>query len=439
MPSKYYAVIGNRDYIKYQGEKRPYWEFLDEQPDGYLSSIVYARKDCPQSPMIWDCGAWSYKDKLAPTFGKYLLTPGYALFEQYAKLARPGDMVIAPDHMLIDGVDLDHRREINRTYARDFILLCHKMPYIPMAAAHGMDLNERVESTKYLAGLGYNHIAIGGVAARAAQKTHVVEMITEIRKSAPNIWLHVLGLSSPPYAKVWNQIGINSYDGSSHFKQAFTGGAFFTIENGKLKKHCAARPDEEITAPKCTCTACSKLMEESIDTREYGSNENNMGRAAHNQNMLMKAQKIAINGTIVLVSCVGEKLQETSKAKDLYRSDWFIKARKYAEQNGDNWAILSAKHGLINPESEVNPYEQTLNTMPSGEREKWAIRVEKDIRDTVALGSRLVILAGTKYREKLIGRLHGYHVEIPMVGLGIGQQLAWLKAQTEKPEQMTLC
>jgi len=437
--AKYYGVIGNRDHIKYHGEKRPYWEFLDEQPDGFLSSIVYARKDCPNLPMIWDCGAWSYKDSLAPKFGKYLLTPGYALYEQYMKLARPGDIIISPDHMLIDGVDLDNRREINRTYARDFILLCEGKPYKPMAVAHGMDLDERIATTKYLAGLGYGYLGVGGVAARAAQKKHVVEMISEIRKAVPGVWLHVLGLSSPLYAKAWNEIGIGSYDGSSHFKQAFTAGAFYMIVDGKLKKWQAARPGEDITAPECSCSACKMLRDDGIDTRQYGSNEHNMGRAAHNQNMLMKAQKIAINGTVVLVACVGEKRKYSTAAADLYQSDWFIKARKYAEQNGDSWAILSALHGLVAPEQILAPYEKTLNAMPAIERNVWAKRVAEEIRRTIKAGSRLVFLAGEKYRNPLTSYLKEYHIEIPMENMGIGQQLAWLKERTKKQEQMALC
>jgi len=59
---RYFGVIGNRDYIKIKCKKRPYWEFLDEQPDGWLSSLTYRRNDIPNDrPLIMDCGAWSYK------------------------------------------------------------------------------------------------------------------------------------------------------------------------------------------------------------------------------------------------------------------------------------------------------------------------------------------------------------------------------------------
>ena len=74
------------------------------------------------------------------------------------------------------------------------------------------------------------------------------------------------------------------------------------VEDGKLVKYQAARTDrvtreltEDITAPECYCKACFKLRYQGIDTRAYGSNENNMGRAAHNMNKLMEAQKCELS------------------------------------------------------------------------------------------------------------------------------------------------
>lgn len=289
MKSQYFGVIGNRDYIKLYGERRPFWEFLDVQPDGWLSSIVYKRKDVPQGrPMIWDCGAWSYRDKEVPDY-----TPAQCV-EMYQECAPPGSMVIAPDHMLIPGVDCDARRKINLANARKFIAICPKS-LKPMATVHGETIEERIKAAVVLRDMGYRYVALGGLAAQASRKKMAVQIVRDIRKAVPKVHLHVLGLSSPEYARQWNQIGVQSFDGSSHFKQAFTGGAFYTCEGAKLAKHQAARPgnveDLGIVAPKCHCRACAMLRKVGVDTRSFGSNEHNMGRAAHNMNMLMLAQQ----------------------------------------------------------------------------------------------------------------------------------------------------
>ena len=295
MKTKYFGVIGNRDYIKILGKKRPFWEFLDRQPCGWLTSLVYRRKDYPmdRGQMIWDCGAWSYRMSDVPKIGKDKVTPEWVL-QEYRENAWPGDMLIAPDHMLIEGVDLTARRRFNTVSAKKFLEICPDR-FRPMACVHGMDAKERVTQAKRLADMGYRHLAIGGVAARASQKAKVGALVAEIRRAVPDVYMHILGLSSPNYMLMWDELGIQSCDGSSHFKQAFTGGAFFTQENGKMKKWQAGRRDNDQTtdAPYCDCTACTKLRDDGIDTRFYGSNENNMGRAAHNLNKLMEAHECA--------------------------------------------------------------------------------------------------------------------------------------------------
>lgn len=292
MKSQYFGVIGVREYIKYRGKRKPFWEFLDTQPDGWLTSVVYKTRELPHDrPMIWDCGAWSYRLKDVPDY-----TPAECL-ALYQKCAPKGSMVIAPDHMLIPGVDCDARRKINLANAREFISICPKS-LKPMATAHGETIEERVTAAKALRKMGYRHIALGGLAAQASRKKMAVAIVSAAREAVPDVHLHVLGLSSPEYARQWNLIGVQSFDGSSHFKQAFTGGAFYTCEGAALVKHQAARPGNEdclgIVAPECHCRACTLLREVGIDTRSYGSNENNMGRAAHNMNMLMLAQQEAM-------------------------------------------------------------------------------------------------------------------------------------------------
>ena len=417
---KYYGVIGNRDYIKIAGEKKPYWEFLDRQPDGWLTSLVYSRKDLPRSHMIFDCGAWSYKHAEEPTY-----SPSVAL-AKYREVSRPGDFLIAPDHMILRDMDVRSRSTLNLRNAREFIKLCEPSE-VPLAVIHGMTIDHRLENAVELMKAGYTHLAVGGVAARAASKKTVVAMIASLREITRGTWLHVLGLSSPDYCKEWQRIGVDSCDGSSHFKQAFTAGAFFMVENGKLKKHQAARPGETISAPICDCTACRRLQNEGIDTRQYGSNENNMGRAAHNQNMLMRAQQIFMRRTLVLIACCKEKLKHSAPAKDLYVSALFQKSRAWAENNGYPFAILSAKHGVIDPDAIIDPYDLSLNGMSNVGRTRWNYKVENQLMSRADLRStdRLIVLAGKHYLG--FSALVPFAIETPLEGLGIGKRLSWLK------------
>lgn len=138
--------------------------------------------------------------------------------------------------------------------------------------------------------------------------------------------------------------------------------------------------------------------------------------------------------TVVLVSCVSRKADRPLPACDLYRSTWFKYARRYAERYGDRWFLLSAKYGLVRPDEVIYPYNQTIDDMNKQDRRQWAIEVERDICRRVGSNrARIIFLAGKRYRVHLAQwlALAGHDVLSPLKCLGIGQQIAWLKAQTE--------
>ena len=135
---------------------------------------------------------------------------------------------------------------------------------------------------------------------------------------------------------------------------------------------------------------------------------------------------------ICLVSCVGRKQVIAAPAKHLYRSNWFVKARAYAEGISSHWFILSAKYGLVQPNEVILPYEQTLNTMAISERRNWAHRVQRQMDERMPNAVRIIVLAGRRYREFLMEYLHhrALVVEVPMARLRIGEQLNWLGTRT---------
>lgn len=120
-------------------------------------------------------------------------------------------------------------------------------------------------------------------------------------------------------------------------------------------------------------------------------------------------------------------------AKDLYISDWFVKARAHVEQAGNEWFILSAEYGLVSPDTGIAPYERTLNTLGIADRRAWGAKVLKQLSPKLKGVDRVVILAGARYREFLVDAIRGkgLTVEIPLEGMRIGEQLRWLKRNAE--------
>ena len=126
---------------------------------------------------------------------------------------------------------------------------------------------------------------------------------------------------------------------------------------------------------------------------------------------------------IVLVSCCGPKAKTPTLGKDLYRSALFAEARAWAERNGDEWFILSAKLHVVKPNQRVVPYEKKLKDVRGSKRVHWDNRVARQLERFSE--ADIVVLAGKDYcgwcaRFK--------HVRQPLAGIaGIGRRIAWLK------------
>lgn len=135
--------------------------------------------------------------------------------------------------------------------------------------------------------------------------------------------------------------------------------------------------------------------------------------------------------TVGLVGCASQKLQRPAPARELYVSQLFKKASVYAEATCDRWFVLSAKHGLVHPDTVIEPYDMRLGTndRTSPPIHAWAAGVRGQLAAELAglEDVTLVALAGEQYRTVLLNSVWRY--EVPMKGLGIGQQLGWLTAQ----------
>lgn len=137
---------------------------------------------------------------------------------------------------------------------------------------------------------------------------------------------------------------------------------------------------------------------------------------------------------IALVACVSKKHNQPRPAGQMYTSALFTKASAYAKHTTDEWYILSAKHGLVDPQRIIAPYDETLNKMPIKNRRAWAAKVWMDLRKILRSGDTVIMLAGQRYREHLIQpiRSMGCQIRIPMEGLTIGKQMQWLDRQSER-------
>lgn len=128
---------------------------------------------------------------------------------------------------------------------------------------------------------------------------------------------------------------------------------------------------------------------------------------------------------IHLVACSGKKLAQPAPARELYQGDLFKKAAAAAAASFEPWFILSAKHGLVHPNTVLSPYDTGLRTFTKPARTTWAIRVRDQLlMEVTPPRLRVIMWAGALYCQPLaeLLRSDGFTVDLPLAGEGIGKQ-----------------
>ena len=144
------------------------------------------------------------------------------------------------------------------------------------------------------------------------------------------------------------------------------------------------------------------------------------------------AAMVATVTTIIvgLVSCSKSKLTEAAPARELYSPSYvFSRSAQYVEAHCDEWFVLSAKHGLVHPDTVVEPYDETLSGAPKAVRDEWAEGVREALQARYAgRPVKFILMAGRSYS----GAVEGLDAEVeqPMQGMGTGFRRQWLAANT---------
>ena len=133
--------------------------------------------------------------------------------------------------------------------------------------------------------------------------------------------------------------------------------------------------------------------------------------------------------TFVLISCSKTKLSTPAIARELYTGQLFKKAVAWAERHQYRWFIVSALHGLVTPDQELDPYNFTIKDWRKRERESWAHQaIAGQLTRYASPGSHALLILPQSYRLCIQEELNraAFTYENPVAGLAIGQQMQWL-------------
>jgi len=74
----------------------------------------------------------------------------------------------------------------------------------------------------------------------------------------------------------------------------------------------------------------------------------------------------------VLIGCTKSKAAGPSRRRTSTWLPLFAKRRAYAERSGLPWFIVSALHGLVEPDQIIAPYELSMKQVQGEKRKAWA-------------------------------------------------------------------
>ena len=118
--SKFFANVGKDDRISIE-KKLPVWDFLEQylKPSGWVVSLARRSQVVPKAPLLIDCGAISYRNQEIPKIRGEQVNASWVI-SQAKSIANHGDIICAPDHLLLLESNLKLRRKFNKKMRLDF-------------------------------------------------------------------------------------------------------------------------------------------------------------------------------------------------------------------------------------------------------------------------------------------------------------------------------
>lgn len=142
--------------------------------------------------------------------------------------------------------------------------------------------------------------------------------------------------------------------------------------------------------------------------------------------------------------CGKAKREGRHPARQLYTGALFRAQLAHAEATADEVLILSAFHGVVEPDQELLAYDRTLNGATLAEREHWASRVLSALDHRYpGLLLDVVVYAGAAYADPIEAAIRrrraaggGFSLQYfrrPLGRLPVGKRLAWFRRERLEP------
>ncbi|MBN2723245.1 MAG: queuine/other tRNA-ribosyltransferase [Deltaproteobacteria bacterium] len=168
-------------------------------------------------PVLGDCGAFGYIDEKIPPYSSA------DVFDYYT--AGGFDFGVSVDHLIPspEFSDREFRLKITIENAAEFIKIHtrEKPRWIAVGAVQGWNTESYGECAAKLVKMGYTYLAVGGLVR--TKNDEVRKIVSEVRKAAPLVPLHLFGVARPQLFDLFPDYGVFSVDSASALRRAWMG------------------------------------------------------------------------------------------------------------------------------------------------------------------------------------------------------------------------
>lgn len=140
---------------------------------------------------------------------------------------------------------------------------------------------------------------------------------------------------------------------------------------------------------------------------------------------------------MILVGCGKRKSPSPCRADELYRGSLFRKRIEYAKRSGWPYFIVSAKHGLVAPQTPIAPYDLTVAELGTLDLFAWSLGVVQALVSQLSepFDRRRFLVElhmGSDYAEPIRSLLPavGINCDWPVRGMSQGEQMHWYTEST---------
>jgi Queuine tRNA-ribosyltransferase len=183
-------------------------------------------------PVMGDCGAFGYIGEDVPPFQTD------EILQYYQNLGF--DLGVSIDHLIVGpfsepGVR-EHRYKLTLNNAQEF-LEKHRAggyTFTPMGAIQGWSPESYANAAKEVIAMGYDYIAIGGVARTPSKE--IIEILKAMQTHLNSqTRVHLFGVARMSAIPVFRHLGVTSFDSASALRRAWLGsGANYHTTEGKM-------------------------------------------------------------------------------------------------------------------------------------------------------------------------------------------------------------